>query len=160
MEDFEEPAAFPSDQTSRSTTPRRGGRRRFRRAGIALALMLPLGAGAFLGASLATSEAQAAPVASGGVAYRLTPTVEPGTPGTPGACDGELTVSQVTSKTITVTRPDGSTATIHIGSRTHYTENGHTVTVSAVKVGSKIYVVGTCANGGRNITAASIQIVG
>lgn len=156
MEDFEEPAAFPS-----APAPRRGGRRRFRRLSITLALILPLGVGAFLGAALATGAAQAAPGAlPGSVDQRLTPTVGPGTPGTPGACNGELTVSQVTSKAITVTRPDGSTATIHIGSHTRYTQNGHAVTVSAVKVGSKIYVVGTCANGGRNINATSIQIVG
>lgn len=148
MQDFEEPAAF-------SASPRAfgGGRRRFRRLGLALALMLTLGVGAFLGTALATGAAQAAP----GVEQRQTPTV---VVGTPGACDGELTVTRVTSRLITVTRPDGSTATIHIGSQTHYTQNGHAVAVGAVKVGSRIYVVGSCANGGRTINATSIQIVG
>lgn len=87
---------------------------------------------------------------------RQVPTVGPGTP---GPCGGELTVTHVSSQKITVTRSDGSTATIHVTSRTGYTKSGHSVTESAVMVGSKIYVVGTCTSQGRNITATRIEIV-
>jgi hypothetical protein len=114
--------------------------------------------GAFLGSTLGASQVQAAKGAKpGGVDTRQMPTVGPGTP---GQCNGELVVSKVNSRTITVTRSDGSTATIHINSRTRYTQNGHSATVSAVVVGSKIYVVGSCTGQGRTINATSIEIVG
>lgn len=150
MEDMREP-----------TAPRQHGRRRLKLWGIVLSLALILGVGAFLGSTLGASRAQASPGASG-VAAQLTPTETPGTPGatgTPGPCGGEVTVSHVTNRVITVTRSDGTTANIYVTSHTRYTENGHTASVSAVKAGSKIYVVGTCNNQGRTINATSIEIV-
>ena len=150
MEDMREP-----------TAPRQHGRRRLRLWGIVLSLALILGVGAFLGSTLGASRAQAAP-GSSGAAAQLTPTETPGTPGTtgtPGPCGGEVTVSHVNNRVITVTRSDGTTANIYVSSHTHYTENGHTVSVSAIKAGSKVYVVGTCKNQGRTINATSIEVV-
>lgn len=170
MENFGEQTACPPSQASR---PRRGGRRWLLFGGTALALTLTLGTGILLGSTVAASQTRAATAASGGAptgqlvlagqtgnAPRETPTMMPGTPGTPGSCDGELTVSRVTNHTITVTRPDGSTSTIYVTSHTHYTENGHAASLSAVKVGSKIYVIGSCTNQGRHINATSVEIVG
>jgi hypothetical protein len=160
MEDFEEPAAFPPGQ---APVPRRSGRRRLLLGGIALAAMLSLGVAAFLAAPLGASPAQAATNTLRGVRSIETPTPGPGTPtagtGTPGPCGGDMTVTHVSSRTITVTRPDGSTTTIYVTSRTHYTRSGQTVTESAVKVGSKIYVVGSCTSHGGHINATSIQII-
>ena len=155
MEDMKGPPAAP---LAHQPSPRQRSRRWLRIWSIALSLTVVLGVGAFLGTTLGASRAQAAPGASG-VDSRLTPTVWPGTPGTPGPCGGEVTVSHVTDKAITVTRSDGSTATIYITGHTHYMENGHSVTLSAVKAGSKVYVVGTCNNQGRVIKATSIEIV-
>lgn len=150
MEDMREP-----------TAPRQHGRRRLRLWGIVLSLTLILGAGAFLGSTLGARQAQASPGVSG-IAAQLTPTETPGAPGatgTPGACGGEVTVSHVTNRVITVTRSDGTTANIYVTSHTRYTENGQTVSVGAIKTGSKVYVVGTCNNQGRTIHATSIEIV-
>ncbi len=170
MEDIgEQTAGLPAP----ASRPRRGGRRRLLFGGTALVLTLTLGTGILLGSTVAASQTQAATAVSGGAptdqlvlagqagaAAHETPTVTPGTPGTPGACDGELTVSRVTNHTITVTRPDGSTSTVYVTSHTRYTENGHAASLSAVKVGSKLYVIGACTNGGRHINATSIEIVG
>lgn len=147
MEDMREP-----------TAPRQHGRRWLRLWGIVLSLTLILGVGAFLGSTLGASRAQASPGASG-VNPQPTRPVLPTTTGTPGPCGGEVTVSHVTGKVITVTRSDGTTANIYVTSRTHYTQNGHSVSISAIKVGSKVYVVGTCNNQGRTINATSIEIV-
>lgn len=150
MEDMREP-----------TAPRQHGRRRLRLWGIVLSLTLILGAGAFLGSTLGASRAQASPGSSGSAA-QMTPTETPGVPtttGTPGPCGGEVTVSHVTNRVITVTRSDGTTANIYVTSHTRYTENGHTASVSAIKAGSKVYVVGTCSDQGRMIKATSIEIV-
>ncbi len=160
MEDFEEPAAFPSAQAS---TPRRSGRRRLLLGGIALTVMLSLAVGVFLASPSGVSQAQAAAFALRGARPIETPTAGAGTPtagtGTPGPCSGDVTVTHVSGKVITVTRPDGSTAHIYVTSRTHYTESGKTVTESAVKVGSKVYVVGSCTSHGGRINATSIQIM-
>ena len=164
MEDFEELAASPSAQ---APAPRRSGRRRLLLGGLVLTVALSLGVGAFLGLTFGASQAQAAIAASGGapgsLEARLTPTHTPVSPtagtGTPGPCSGDMTVTRVSGRTIAVKRPDGSTAVVHVGSRTHYTRSGQTVTESAVKVGSKIYVVGSCTSHGGSITATSVQII-
>ena len=112
------------------------------------------------------SRARAAPIRPN-AATQLTPTETPGTPGatgtpwpkgTPHQCGGELTVKNVTNRTITVTRADGSTATIYVTSGTRYTQNGHSASLTAIKAGSKLYVIGMCNH--QTIHATSIQIVG
>jgi hypothetical protein len=163
MGDVKEPSAPLAD----SPAPRRRRSRRFRLWGIALSAVLTLGVIAFLGPVLGLSRAQAAPVRPG-VATQLTPTEThtpwaTGTPwptGTPHQCDGELTVKNVTNRTITVTRADGTTATIYVTSGTRYTENGRSASLTAIKAGSKLYVIGTCNHQGTTIHATSVQIVG
>jgi hypothetical protein len=132
-------------------------RGRFLVGGIALALALSLGVIVFLGASSAANPARAAPGASSSMVPRMTRT--PRATMT-GQCGGNMTVTRVTNRTITVTRPDGTTETVYVNSHTHYTRYGQNVNLSAIKVGSRIYVVGTCTNGGRRINATSIEIVG
>lgn len=151
----------PSANGAGSPAPRRRGSRKHRLWGIALSVALTLGVAAFLGLVPSLSLAQAAPMKSG-IATELTPTetVAPGATGTPHQCGGELTVKNVTNKTITVTRADGTTATIYVTSGTRYTENGHTASLTAIKAGSKLYVVGSCKDQGRMIHATAIQIVG
>ena len=157
MGDVREPSAPLAD----SPAPRRRGSRKHRLWGIALSVALTLGVAAFLGLMPGLSRAQAAPITPG-IATELTPTetVTPGATGTAHPCGGELTVKNVTNRTITVTRADGSTATIFVTSGTHYTENGHTASLTAIRAGSKLYVVGSCNNQGRTIHATAIQIVG
>jgi hypothetical protein len=155
MEEFGEPAAY---QFAQPPAPRQRRRRWLLFGCIALAFMFAPGMGALLETTIGVSQAQAAGL--GSVKPRQTPTVVPGTPGTPGACSGTVTVTHVSGRVITVTRSDGSTATIYVGSRTHYTEAGRSVSLSAVKVGNKIYVIGSCTNGGRRIEASSIEITG
>jgi hypothetical protein len=141
MEDYGEPAVFPLDHP---LTPEQRFHRRRRNWGLTLALTLLLGLGTCLGMVLSTTQSLAAGYGALGarsdsVGIRQMPTVGPGTP---GPCGGELTVTHVTSKTITATRSDGSTATIHVTARTGYTKAGHTVTKGAVVIGSKVYIVG------------------
>ena len=161
MEDMREPTFAP---LTNQHAPRQRGRGWLKLWGIALSLTLTLGVGAFLGTMLGTGAAQAAS-AGPGVGTQPTPTTPPGateTPGatgTPGPCGGEVTVSHLTNRSITVTRADGSTATIFVTSKTHYLENGHSVSLSAIQTGSKVYVVGTCNEQGRVIHATSIEIV-
>lgn len=126
-----------------------------------LALMLTLGIGVFIGSTLGSRQVLAVgPGTPDSVYLRQMPTVMPSMmPRTPGACEGNLTVTQVSGRTITVTRSDGSTVTIHTTSRTTYTRGGQTVAASAVVVGSTIYVVGACNGQGRYINATSIEII-
>lgn len=148
MENSGEPAA----PFAPAPAPRLRGSFLFR--GIALAFAVALGVGAFLGASSATNPARAA---SDGVAQHQirTPIATAS-----GQCGGTMTVSRVTNRTITVTREDGSTETVYVNAHTHYTRYGQNVNLSAIQVGSRIYVVGTCTNNGARINATSIEIVG
>lgn len=152
MEDIEEPAMVP---LAHRPAPRQRGRRWFLPWGLALAWVLTLGGGALLTTALGASQARAESVVAEGASHILVRTPVPGT----GQCGGNLTVTHVNGRTITVTRSDGSTATIHVTNRTRYTRYGQAVTASAIAVGSKIYVVGTCTGQGRTINATSIEIV-
>ena len=149
MEDVKEPAACSFSQAS---TPRQRRRRWLLTGGLALALMLTLGA------ALVTSQAQAAgPGAPVGMIAQHMPTMMP--TGMPDQCGGQLTVSNVTNRTITVTGANGNTRTIYVTSHTQYVKAGQVVAASAVQVGSHIYVAGTCGQG-QNIKATRVEIVG
>jgi hypothetical protein len=137
---------------------------------LALALLLSLGISLFPGALPGVSQVLAArPGTSGFVPGGRDgdqgpagmPTMMPTRMPTmmPGQCGGQFTVSKVSNATMTVTRSGGSPVTIHAHARTHYTEAGHPVSASAVRVGSTIDVVGTCTDHGRMITATSIEII-
>jgi hypothetical protein len=130
---------------------------------IAVALMGILGAEALLGSPFGGGQVLAAGLSTsprGAVVDQhptWVPTMQPGTPGS--QCGGQLTVTKVTGRTITVTKADGSTVTVHVNAHTHYTKNGTTASISAIKVGSQIYVVGTCGHNGAAISASTVEIV-
>ena len=133
--------------------------------GLALAFLLTLGVGAFLG-STAFGTAQAASLAPGGsngnavqYAAQLPLANTPGTAGQPGPasqCDA-LTVSSVTGQTIVAKAANGSTVTIHTTSSTRYTKDGQAASASAVTAGSLIHVQGS-TNSDGSIIATSIDV--
>jgi hypothetical protein len=127
------------------------GRRWLLPGGLALALMLMLGIGAALTGISGAGQAQAA---RSSVSQRPT-----WAPMTPGQCGGQVTVTAVRNRTITVTGSNGNTITVHTTATTYYTQYGHAASVNAIRVGSTIYVAGSCTNQGRVITATSIDIV-
>jgi Domain of unknown function (DUF5666) len=131
--------------------------------GLALAFMLTLGVGAFLGSTV-FGTAQAASLAPGGsngnavqYAAQLPLASTPGASGQPtGQCDA-LTVSSVSGQTIVAKAANGSTVTIHTTSSTRYTKDGQAASASAVTVGAQIHVQGS-TNSDGSITATSIDV--
>jgi len=71
---------------------------------------------------------------------------------------GGLTVKSVSGGTITATRPNGQTVTIHTTSSTTYTRAGKTVSASAVTAGERIAVRGSRQSDG-SVNATQIEIV-
>jgi hypothetical protein len=164
MEDHEEVVWTRLDQLP---APHRGGRRWLLIGGLAFAFMLALGVGVLIGSS--TGAAQAAVLATGsssspqslvaaqGNANSAQPlAVAQGTQGTRGQCES-LTVSSVNGNTIVAKTASGSSVTIHTTASTRYTQAGKTVAASAIKVGTRINVMGTHSSDG-SITATSIDI--
>lgn len=150
MEDPKEQTAFSRFQTF---APRQNRRKWLLLGGSIFLLILTLGI------AFGANQAQAAGGAAPGdmIAQHMSPTMMP--TGMPGQCDGQLTVTGVTDKTITVTGPNGNTMTVYVTSRTQYVKSGQVVTASAVKVGSQIYVIGSCVQG-HIIRASRIEISG
>ncbi len=165
MEDYEEIVSTRLDQPP---APHRRGRRWLLIGGLAFAFMLALGVGALLMGSL-TGATQAAALASGSSNSAQTLTfaqgnagstqslgVAQGPQGTHGQCEA-LTVSSVNGNTIVAKTSSGSSVTIHTTASTRYTQAGKTVAASAIKVGTRINVMGT-HNSDGSITATSIDI--
>src|SRR5262249_41128366 len=71
---------------------------------------------------------------------------------------GGLTVTSVGGSTITATRRDGATVTIHTTSSTTYGRAGKTVDASAITKGERIGVRGT-RNSDGSITATHIEVL-
>ncbi len=175
MEDYEEMAQIRLNQPP---APRRRGRRWLLIGGLAFAFLLALGVGAFMGSSNSTT--QAAALTAGSTSSSQSPAVtqggagssqsltfaqgnansaQPGGPGARGAqgqCE-TLTVSSVNGNTIVAKSSNGSSVTIHSTASTRLTQAGKTVTASAIKVGTRIHVMGT-HNSDGSITATSIDI--
>jgi hypothetical protein len=169
MEDYEEIAPTRLDQ---SPAPRRRGRRWLLIGGLAFAFMLALGVGVLMGSS--TSTTQAAALASGSTSSSQSQAVTQGGDGSSqsltfaqgnannaqpraqGQCE-TLTVSSVNGNTIVAKSSNGSSVTIHTTASTRLTQAGKTVTASAIKVGTRIHVMGT-HNSDGSITATSIDI--
>jgi hypothetical protein len=174
MEDSEEMAPIRLDQPP---APRRRGRRWLLIGGLAFAFLLALGLGVLLGSSTSTS--QAAALASGSTSSSQTQAVTQGGDGSSqsltfaqgnannvqpmaggpraqGQCE-TLTVSSVNGNTIVAKSSNGSSVTIHTTASTRLTQAGKTVTASAIKVGTRIHVMGT-HNSDGSITATSIDI--
>ncbi len=175
MEDYEEMAQIRLNQPP---APRRRGRRWLLIGGLAFAFLLALGVGVFMGSS--TSTTQAAALSSGSISSSQSQAVtqggagssqsltfaqgnansaQPGGPGARGAqgqCE-TLTVSSVNGNTIVAKSSNGSSVTIHSTASTRLTQAGKTVTASAIKVGTRIHVMGT-HNSDGSITATSIDI--
>jgi hypothetical protein len=148
--------------------PRRAGPKKWLVVGGAtLALLLALGVGALVGSQIATTHAAAAtaggsslsasgPGPGGPLNFQAGSGPLAGTPGPSGQCQ-MLTVTAVNGSTITGKAADGSTVTIETTATTSYTQAGQSVTLAAVKVGSRISVMGT-HNSDGSITATSIDI--
>jgi hypothetical protein len=175
MEDYEEMAQIRLNQPP---APRRRGRRWLLIGGLAFAFLLALGVGAFMGSSNSTT--QAAALTAGSTSSSQSPAVtqggagssqsltfaqgnansaQPGGPGARGAqgqCE-TLTVSSVNGNTIVAKSSNGSSVTVHTTASTRLTQAGKTVTASAIKVGTRIHVMGT-HNSDGSITATSIDI--
>jgi Domain of unknown function (DUF5666) len=169
MEDYEKMAPIRLDQPP---APRLRGRRWLLIGGLAFAFMLALGVGVLLGSSTSTS--QAAALASGSTSSSQSPAVTQGGDGSSqsltfaqgnannaqpraqGQCE-TLTVSSVNGNTIVAKSSNGSSVTIHTTASTRLTQAGKTVTASAIKVGTRIHVMGT-HNSDGSITATSIDI--
>ena len=169
MEDYEEIAPTRLDQPP---APRRRGRRWLLIGSLAFAFMLALGVGVFMGSS--TSTTQAAALTSGSTSSSQSPAVTQGGDGSSqsltfaqgnannaqpraqGQCE-MLTVSSVNGDTIVAKSSNGSSVTIHTTASTRYTQAGKTVAASAIKVGTRIHVMGT-HNSDGSITATSIDI--
>ncbi len=169
MEDYEEIAPTRLDQPP---APRRRGRRWLLIGGLAFAFMLALGVGVLMGSS--TSTTQAAALTSGSSSSSQSPAVTQGGDGSSqsltfaqgnannaqpraqGQCE-MLTVSSVNGDTIVAKSSNGSSVTIHTTASTRLTQAGKTVTASAIKVGTRINVMGT-HNSDGSITATSIDI--
>jgi hypothetical protein len=171
MEDYEEIAPTRLDQP---TAPRQRGHRWLLIGGLAFAFMFALGVGVLMDSS--TSTTQAAALASGSTSSSQSPAVTQGgdsssqsltfaqgnannaqpRAGGPGQCE-MLTVSSVNGNTIVAKSSNGSSVTIHTTASTRYTQAGKTVAASAIKVGTRINVMGT-HNSDGSITATSIDI--
>ena len=175
MEDYEEMAQIRLNQPP---APRRRGRRWLLIGGLAFAFLLALGVGAFMGSSNSTT--QAAALTAGSTSSSQSPagtqggagssqsltfaqgnanSAQPGGPGARGAqgqCE-TLTVSSVNGNTIVAKSSNGSSVTVHTTASTRLTQAGKTVTASAIKVGTRIHVMGT-HNSDGSITATSIDI--
>ena len=131
---------------------------------LALAFLLTLGVGVFMGSSL-LANAQAAAGGPNGASFARfslanTPSAHgaggPGGPGGQGQCDA-YTVSSVSGSTITAKSADGSTITIHTSSSTKYTKGGQSASASAVTAGSQIHVEGA-HNSDGSITATQVDV--
>jgi hypothetical protein len=164
MEDSEEMTSTPFYQPP---APRHRGRRWLLIGGLVLAFMLALGTGLVLSSLNGTSQASALSQGSTSSSQPLVVTqgnfnnsqsfaAGPGAHGGQGQCES-LTVSSVSGNTIVAKSASGSSVTIHTTASTKYTQAGKTATASAIKVGSRINVMGT-HNSDGSITATSIDI--
>ena len=123
-----------------------------------------LGVGAIMAAS--SSTAQASDLTSSGTSSSQTLAVAPGNannsqtfaagPGAQGNCEA-VTVTSVNGNTIVAKTASGSSVTIHTTASTRYTQAGNTVAASAIKVGTRIHIMGT-HNSDGSITATSIDV--
>jgi len=161
MEDSEEMAWTRLNQPP---APPRRGRRWLLIGSLAFAFMLALGVGAITAAS--SSTAQASYLTSSGTSSSQTLAVAPGNannsqtfaagPGAQGNCEA-VTVTSVNGNTIVAKTASGSSVTIHTTASTRYTQAGNTVAASAIKVGTRIHIMGT-HNSDGSITATSIDV--
>lgn len=162
MEDYEGLVPTRLDQPP---APRQRGRRCLLIGGLALAFMLALGVGVLLGASNGATQAAALTIGSTSSSQSLVfaqgasnaqSMASQGMQGAQGQCE-PLTVASVNGNTIVARMASGSPVTIHMTTRTRYTQAGKTVTVRTIKAGTRINVMGT-HNSDGSITATSINI--
>lgn len=156
---YPEPAVPPPPLPPLEAAPRR--RRWLLPAVLALAFLLTLGVGVFMGASLLANAQAAAGGPNGANFARFSLANTPGAHGSggpsgQGQCDA-YTVASVSGNTITAKAADGSTLTIHTSSSTKYTKGGQSASASAVTAGSQIHVEGA-RNSDGSITATQIDV--
>jgi hypothetical protein len=168
MESFVDAVPYWQDQPP---PLRRPWRRWLLIGGIALAFALTLGLGVLLGSQVFAANAAAATGGAGSLAVFNQGTGQgpggpvsfqsgsqglAGTPGAQGPCV-TLTVSRISGSTITAKDQSSTPVTVHTTASTRYTENGKSVSASAVTVGSQIHVMGA-HNSDGSITATSINV--
>jgi hypothetical protein len=158
---YPEPAVPPPPLPPLEAAPVPRRRRWLLPAVLALAFLLTLGVGVFMGASLLANAQAAAGGPNGANFARFSLANTPGAhgsggPGGQGQCDA-YTVASVSGNTITAKAADGSTLTIHTSSSTKYTKGGQSASASAVTAGSQIHVEGT-RNSDGSITATQIDV--
>lgn len=170
MEDYEGMVPTRLDQPP---APRRRGRRWLLIRGLVLAFMLALGVGTLLGSSNSATQAAALTTGSSSSSQSLVfaqgannaqslagaqgnASPSQSRAGGQGQCES-LTVSSANGNTIVAKTASGSSVTIHTTASTSYTQAGKAVAASAIKVGTRISVMGT-HNSDGSITATSIVI--
>jgi len=112
-------------------------------AGSVLALVVVFGAGIFVGR--ATSRPGSPP-------FPFVPLLLKGSHGAVG------TVSQIDAQTITVELRDGLSQVILVDSQTHLEKNRQRITLTDIKIGDQLQVVGSPADQG-GITAKWIRVM-
>jgi uncharacterized protein DUF5666 len=158
MNPYDDPAAIPPPLLT--DDPRRN--RRWLLPGLlALAFLLTLGMGVFVGATMLRTAQAAGNVSEDSNVPHFTLANTTGDRGD-GPRDGQgqcnaYTVSSVSGQTITAKTVDGSTITIHTTASTKYTKAGQSASASAVTAGSQIHVEGA-KNSDGSINATEIDV--
>ncbi|HEX6484661.1 MAG TPA: DUF5666 domain-containing protein [Ktedonobacteraceae bacterium] len=150
MRDFEDAASTCLSQSPASRSHRR---RRLLIGGLVFVLAFMLAIGVALSTGATRAEALAS-ISHSGPIHGLQETA------TPGEHHGDchtFTVSSVTGSTIVARSPCGKTITVHTTGSTHYVEAGKNVSMSAIRVGTRVYVTGS-RNSDGSITASRIVI--
>lgn len=154
-----------SDQAAVPPPPLTDGPRRNRRwllpGLLALAFLLTLGMGVFVGATMLRTAQAAGNVSEDSNGSHFTLANTTGACGDDphdgrGQCD-RYTVSSVSGQTITAKAVDGSTVTIHTTAGARYTKAGQSASASAVTAGSQIHVEGA-KNSDGSINATEIDV--
>jgi uncharacterized protein DUF5666 len=158
---YPEPAVPPPPLPPLEAAPAVRRRRWLLPAVLALAFLLTLGVGVFMGAALLANAQAAAGGQNGAKFARFSLANTPGAhgsggPGGQGQRDA-YTVASVSGNTIAAKAADGSTLTIHTSSSTKYTKGGQSASASAVTAGSQIHVEGAYNSDG-SITATQIDV--
>lgn len=158
MNSYDDQAAIPPPPLTDG--PRRN--RRWLLPGLlALAFLLTLGMGVFVGATMLRTAQAAGNASEDSNVPHFTLANTTGARGDDphdgqGQCN-RYTVSSVSGQTITAKAVDGSTVTIHTTASTRYTKAGQSASASAVTAGSQIHVEGA-KNSDGSINATEIDV--
>ena len=157
IKDYEDAASTCLSQSPASRSHRR---RRLLIGGLVLAFILAIGVGLSTGATRAEAFASRG---SGSFHTLAIPRGGPihgpqktSTAGVHGQCNS-FTVSSVNGSTIVAQSSCSRSITVHTTASTQYVQAGRNVSVSAIRVGTRIYITGS-HNSDGSITASRIVI--